>query len=135
MNNDRRNRLQEVRESLDDVISQIEEIKDEEQEALDNMPEGLQQTERGDRMQTAIDTMDEAISAIEDVQQTIDEAAPVKKPYRKILYGFPFLFPVVSNAKNDIGIYGEFDIHSARDLECRFALTCKVFVYARRTYT
>ena len=27
MNNDRRNRLQEVRESLDDVISQIEEIK------------------------------------------------------------------------------------------------------------
>lgn len=57
------------------MISQIEGIKDEEQEALDNMPEGLQQTERSDRMQTAIDTMDEAISAIEDVQQAIDEAA------------------------------------------------------------
>ena len=68
MNNDRRNRLQEVKESLDDVISQIEEIKDEEQEALDNMPESLQQSERGD-------TMDEAISAIGGVQQAIDEAA------------------------------------------------------------
>lgn len=75
MNNDRRNRLQEVKESLDDVISQIEEIKDEEQEALDNMPESLQQSERGAKMQTAIDTMDEAISAIGGVQQAIDEAA------------------------------------------------------------
>lgn len=75
MNKDRRNRLQEVKESLDDVISQIEEIRDEEQEALDNMPDSFQQAERGDRMQTAIDTMDEAISAIGDVQQTIDEAA------------------------------------------------------------
>lgn len=75
MNKERRNRLQEVKESLDDVITQIEEIKDEEQEALDNMPESLQQTELGDKMQTAIDTMDEAISAIGDVQQTLDEAA------------------------------------------------------------
>lgn len=75
MNKERRNRLQEVKESLDDVITQIEELKDEEQEALDNMPESLQQTELGDKMQTAIDTMDEAISAIGDVQQTLDEAA------------------------------------------------------------
>lgn len=75
MNNDRRNRLQEVKESLDDMISQIEEIKDEEQDALDNMPENLQQSKRSDKMQTAIDTMDEAISAIGGVQQTIDEAA------------------------------------------------------------
>lgn len=75
MNNDRRTRLGEVRDSLDDIITQIEELKDEEQEAYDNLPEGLQQTERGDKMQTAIETMEEAISAIGDVQQTIEEAA------------------------------------------------------------
>lgn len=75
MNNDRRTRLGEVRDSLDDIITQIEELKDEEQEAYDNLPEGLQQSDRGDKMQTAIETMEEAISAIGDVQQTIDEAA------------------------------------------------------------
>lgn len=40
MNNDRRTRLGEVRDTLDDIITQIEELKDEEQEAYDNMPEG-----------------------------------------------------------------------------------------------
>ena len=41
-----------------EIQEQLEEIMDEEQDALDNMPESLQEGERGQQMQEYIDTMD-----------------------------------------------------------------------------
>lgn len=50
---------------LNDCLSAIQEahdvlenVRDEEEEAFDNMPEGLQDSERGDMMQDAIDNLD-----------------------------------------------------------------------------
>ena len=57
------------------IISSLNDIKDEEQDAYDNMPESLQSSDKGSRMTDAIDTIDEAISSIEEAQQHIDEAA------------------------------------------------------------
>lgn len=51
MNAARRKRLQEA---LDIII----EVKEEEQEAFDNLPESFQEGERGELMQEAIDTLD-----------------------------------------------------------------------------
>ena len=66
MNKDRRKRLNEALELLDkaegflsDAAQIVTDVRDEEQEAFDNLPEGLQQAERGELMQ-------EAISALED---------------------------------------------------------------------
>ena len=42
MNKDRRKQLEDVRDSLDEIISSLNDIKDEEQDAYDNMPESLQ---------------------------------------------------------------------------------------------
>lgn len=48
-------------------------VIDEEQEAFDNMPEGLQNGARGDSMMEAIDNMEGFISDIEEIQAKIEE--------------------------------------------------------------
>lgn len=40
--------------------------RDEEQEAFDNMPEGLQQADRGAKMEEAVSAMDEIFNAMAD---------------------------------------------------------------------
>lgn len=41
MNKDRRKQLEDVKDSLDEIIASLNDIKDEEQDAYDNMPESL----------------------------------------------------------------------------------------------
>ena len=64
MNKQRRKDLLDVAEHLQDALDRLSEVRDEEQEAFDNMPESLQYGSRGDAMQEAIDTMDEWESLI-----------------------------------------------------------------------
>ena len=64
MNKDRRQQLRDVKDSLDEAISLLNDIKDEEQDAFDNLPENFQESERATRMTEAIDEIDEAISSI-----------------------------------------------------------------------
>jgi hypothetical protein len=52
----------------------LEEVRDEEQDAYDNMPEGLQYSERGDMMQEAIDSLDEAVDAVDEVISNLESA-------------------------------------------------------------
>ncbi len=58
MNNQRRKtlletvaRLEELQEAISDIRDKIEAIRDEEQDAFDNLPEGLQGTARGEEME------------------------------------------------------------------------------------
>lgn len=74
MNNDRRKRiaravslLQGLTEAFDEAKGLIEELKDEEQEAFDNMPEGLQQGERGQQTEQAANYLTEAFDALEEL--------------------------------------------------------------------
>ena len=57
MNQQRRERLRKARD-------EIEAIKDEEQEAYDNLPESLQDGEQGEKMDENIGDLDEAISVL-----------------------------------------------------------------------
>lgn len=61
MNNERRSKIQEA-------IELLEEIKDAEQEAFDNMPESFQQGEKGEAMELAISGLDAAISELESIE-------------------------------------------------------------------
>lgn len=74
MNKDKRKRLQSIRDQLLDLQTEIEEIKDEEQEAYDNLPEPLQDGEKGEKMTDAVDSLDSAYSSLEDVLDYLDEA-------------------------------------------------------------
>ena len=60
MNNIRRKELQKVIDSLDNVIT-------DEQDAYDNMPEGIQESERGEVMETGLDSLNEAKDLLEEI--------------------------------------------------------------------
>ena len=76
MNKDRRDRIAKIKEALEDLRGQIEDLQSEEREAFDNMPESLQQSERGqdveatvDALQSAYDAADEAITNLETASE------------------------------------------------------------------
>jgi hypothetical protein len=74
MNKARRNKLNTLISTLESAASDIEALRDEEQEAFDNMPEGLQQSDRGQRMLEIICSLDEAFDSAENAKDAIDEA-------------------------------------------------------------
>ena len=74
MNKMRRNALDDIRNGLETPMIAVEDLRDEEQEAFDNMPEGLQLSERGETMEEAIDNLDTAISDISEAMDCILEA-------------------------------------------------------------
>ncbi len=52
---------------LDEIRNDLENIRDEEQDAYDNMPEGLQASERGENSEAAISQMEDALSMLTDL--------------------------------------------------------------------
>ncbi len=60
MNKDRKKRLSKI-------WSLLEEIKDEEQEAFDNLPESMQYTEKGESMEQNIDEIDEVMERLNEI--------------------------------------------------------------------
>lgn len=73
MNAKRRNAINSIINDLIDkfeeikteAIDQLSEIRDEEQEAFDNLPEALQDSERGENMQDCIDALESFMSDLE----------------------------------------------------------------------
>jgi DNA-binding transcriptional MerR regulator len=66
-----RAKLDEVKTLIEQAHETAESVRDEEQEALDNMPESLQQAERGEEMQHGIEQLDELVDALGDID-TLD---------------------------------------------------------------
>ncbi|AUX83203.1 hypothetical protein PBI_BALSA_52 [Microbacterium phage Balsa] len=50
-----------------EIQEAIEQVRDEEQEYYDNMPEGLQQSDRGYKAEEAASQLDEAASMLDDL--------------------------------------------------------------------
>jgi seryl-tRNA synthetase len=59
-------RLTELAAEISDLRDTVENIRDEEQEYYDNMPESIQSGERGQNAEAAISELDDALSALED---------------------------------------------------------------------
>lgn len=72
MNKNRRNRIAQALESLRPIVSDLESILDEEQEAFDNMPVSLQEGERGEQSSTAIDALESATSEINSAIEALE---------------------------------------------------------------
>ena len=76
MNTKRRNSIDSVINELiekfeeikAEAIDQLSEIRDEEQEAYDNLPESLQESERGENMQNCIDALEYFMSDLENME-------------------------------------------------------------------
>lgn len=75
MNKSRRKALTDIAEKIDSIKGRIEELREEEQDYLDNMPENLQDSENAYKADSAISSMDEAIYSLEEVMGSLEEAA------------------------------------------------------------
>ena len=67
MNDIRRNELEEIYNDLMEICDRLENVKCDEEEYYDNIPENLKYSERGERAE-------EAVSALEDALEEIGEA-------------------------------------------------------------
>ena len=74
MNKERRTRITALQDKLREISSEIETIKDEEQEYYDNMPESLQGGDKGQAAEAAINALDEAYNEVEHAADNLDEA-------------------------------------------------------------
>ena len=82
MNKDRKNRTSNVLEKLRDYSDKVLElkdelecIKDEEDDAMMNVPENLQGSERYEAMENAVDALDSAIDSLEEICDNITDVA------------------------------------------------------------
>ena len=73
MNKQRRKELEKALNLLADARQIIEGIRDEEQEAYDNLPDGIRDSERGEQMDEYVCTLDEAVSEIENREDELNE--------------------------------------------------------------
>lgn len=73
MNKERRDRLSDVIASLEEAKDLLEDVKNDEQDAFDNMPVGLQCSERGSKMEDYIELMEDAGDQIDNVYVFIEK--------------------------------------------------------------
>src|SRR6266446_10171515 len=57
----------------DDVVAQLEELRDEQDEKKSNMPEGLQEGDTGQMLQERYDSLDSAINELQNVEIPNDD--------------------------------------------------------------
>ena len=74
MNNKRRKELLKAIDAIEATLGIVNNVKDEEEDAMYNYPENLQGTEIYETMEVAVDTMEEVISAIEDAVDSLNNA-------------------------------------------------------------
>ena len=74
MNKVRRKELARVVDLLDQARDLLETIREEEQEAFDNLPESSQWSERGEAMENCISTMEEMLDYLDtgELQEIVD---------------------------------------------------------------
>lgn len=73
MNKHRRTRLSELSERIAEIISDLEEIRDEEETAFENLPESLQESVRGQELQEKIDGMNDILDNLEYIPNQITD--------------------------------------------------------------
>lgn len=79
MNKQRRDELLEVCAILDDATARLQEIRDEEQEAYDNLTDGLQCSKTGESMLSAIEELDYFENSIDKLRNGIEDFATPKR--------------------------------------------------------
>ena len=73
MNKIRRKQLQEASELIAKAQGIIKSVKDDEQEAHDNLPENIRYGEKGQQMKEYIDMLDKVYGQCDDLMSIIDE--------------------------------------------------------------
>ncbi len=67
--------IEEAKSLLNSIATDIENVRDEEQDTYDNMPESFQNGDKGEKAQTAIDAMTSAYDEVTGIEDTLEEAS------------------------------------------------------------
>ena len=78
MNKQRREELGEVIDYLSDAYDRLEEIRDDEEDSLYNLPDSLQTSSKGDKIQSYVNAMDNVLEDINKVQNSIQNIIKTK---------------------------------------------------------
>ena len=74
MNEPRRKALDDIANKIYVLSWELDELRREEQEYFDNMPENLQCSERGERAEEAISSLEDAVDSLNSALESIGEA-------------------------------------------------------------
>ncbi len=77
MNKWLRNDLMKISEQVEELSSDIERIRDGEEEKLDNLPESLQDSNKAEVFQEVIDFLDDALASMTEACEAITNAVGV----------------------------------------------------------
>ena len=72
-----RNDLMKISEQVEELSSDIERIRDGEEEKLDNIPESLQDSNKAEAFQEVIDFLDDALASMTEACEAITNAVGV----------------------------------------------------------
>lgn len=75
MNNKQRKQLKALSEQVEEIKQEVEMIRDDEQEKIDNLPDGLIGSSKEDEYQEGIDALEEVMSAFDEVLDKFAEVA------------------------------------------------------------
>lgn len=73
MNKERRKKLEDLLGQLSTIKDEIEELKEAEQEAFDNLPDSLQQGERGQGMEGNVEILEDTVGSLEEIDERLQE--------------------------------------------------------------
>lgn len=73
MNKERRKELRVAITRQEEAVSHLESVLTDEQDAFENMPEGLQCSERGEVMEEGIYTMEEAMDSMGEIIDNLED--------------------------------------------------------------
>lgn len=71
MNQKRRTQVSSVVDILEDCVTSLESICEEEQNAFDNLPESFRYSSRGEQMEEFLSTLADAIDSLNDVTDSL----------------------------------------------------------------
>lgn len=72
VNAERHKIIATLAEKLRAVVAEIEQVRDDEQQAFDNLPEGFQQSERGQASEQAVTDLESAVSNAESAADDLE---------------------------------------------------------------
>lgn len=73
MNKEQRERLSQILDALNTALNDIDEIKCEEEEKYDNLPENFQYGEKGEAIQDGISSLEDAYSYLDDAISSLND--------------------------------------------------------------
>lgn len=74
MNKQRRTEITQVYEELSGLLSQLGELRDQEQDYYDNMPESFKDGEKGQAAEAAASALENAYDYLEEVMSNLEES-------------------------------------------------------------